>query len=68
VVRRRERFVDRPGNGTLTLSFGAQNILNTYPHENPGAVDGVGNRYGQFGPFGFNGGYYYTRIGFGWGS
>ena len=51
-----------------TLSIGAQNVLNTYPDENPGAVAGVGNRYGQFGPFGFNGGYYYTRIGYGWGS
>ena len=54
--------------GNATLAIGAQNVLNTYPDENPGAVAGVGNRYGQFGPFGFNGGYYYTRIGFGWGS
>ena len=29
---------------------------------------GVGNRYGQFGPFGFNGGYYYVRINYGWGA
>ena len=54
--------------GNARLSIGAQNISNTYPDENPGAVAGVGNRYGQFGPFGFNGGYYYTRIGYGWGS
>ena len=52
----------------VTLAIGAQNILNTYPEENPGAVAGVGNRYGQFGPFGFNGGYYYVRINYGWGS
>ena len=52
----------------VTLSLGAQNIFNTYPDENPGAVAGVGNRYGQFGPFGFNGGYYYMRINYGWGS
>ncbi len=52
----------------FTLSIGAQNIFNTYPDENPGAVSGVGNRYGQFGPFGFNGGYYYTRVSFGWGG
>ena len=52
----------------VTLSVGAQNIFNTYPDENPGAVAGVGNRYGQFGPFGFNGGYYYVRINYGWGS
>ena len=52
----------------VTLSVGAQNIFNTYPDENPGSVSGVGNRYGQFGPFGFNGGYYYVRINYGWGS
>ena len=52
----------------VTLSVGAQNIFNTYPAENPGAVAGVGNRYGQFGPFGFNGGYYYMRLNYGWGS
>ncbi len=52
----------------VTLYVGAQNVLNVYPDENPGAVTGVGNRYGQFGPFGFNGGYYYVRINYGWGS
>ncbi len=52
----------------ITLSVGAQNIFNTYPDENPYAIDGVGNRYGQFGPFGFNGGYYYVRINYGWGA
>ena len=52
----------------ITLSVGAQNIFNTYPDENPGSVSGVGNRYGQFGPFGFNGGYYYVRINYGWGA
>ena len=51
-----------------TLSIGAQNVLDTDPDGNPGAVTGVGNRYGQFGPPDLNGGYYYTRIGFGWGS
>ena len=55
-----------PFGDAVTLSVGAQNVLNTYPDENPGAVSGVGNRYGQFGPFGFNGGYYYTRINYGW--
>ena len=52
----------------VTLSFGAQNVFNTYPDENPGALAGVGNRYGQFGPFGFNGGYYYVRIGYTFGN
>ena len=57
-----------PFGDAATLSVGMQNLLNTYPDQNPGALDGVGNRYGQFGPFGFNGGYYYTRIGYSWGS
>ncbi len=49
-----------------TLAIGAQNALNTYPEEYPGAAAGVGNRFGQFTPFGFNGGYYYTRVRYGW--
>ena len=49
-----------------TLTVGAQNLLNTYPAEYPGAAAGVGNRFGQFTPFGFNGGFYYTRLGSSW--
>ncbi len=49
-----------------TLTVGAQNVLNTFPEEYPGAAAGVGNRFGQFTPFGFNGGFYYTRIGYSW--
>ena len=56
------------GDNGVTLSVGAQNVLNTYPDEHPGAFESNGNRYGQFGPFGFNGGYYYTRINYGWGG
>ena len=37
----------------LTLSVGAQNLLNTYPDKHPLAAGGTGNDYGQFGPFGF---------------
>ena len=54
-------FADR-----WTLAIGAQNALNTYPEEYPGAAAGVGNRFGQFTPFGFNGGLYYTRLSYGW--
>ena len=57
-----------PFGDEVTLSIGAQNIFNTYPDENRGAADGNGNLYGQFSPFGFNGGYYYVRINYGWGS
>ena len=49
-----------------TLTAGAQNLLNTYPEEYPGAAAGVGNRFGQFTPFGFNGGFYYTRLSYSW--
>jgi iron complex outermembrane receptor protein len=49
-----------------TLTVGAQNLLNTYPEEYPGAAAGVGNRFGQFTPFGFNGGFYYTRLRYSW--
>ena len=49
-------------NTDLTLTIGAQNLFDTYPDENPGARSGVGNRYSQFTPFGFNGGFYYARL------
>ena len=49
-----------------TLTVGAQNVLNTFPQEYPGAAAGVGNTYGQFTPFGFNGGFYYTRLTYSW--
>ena len=54
-------FADR-----WTLTIGAQNVLNTYPEEYPGAAAGTGNRFGPFTPFGFNGGFYYTRLSYGW--
>ncbi|MCY3931862.1 MAG: TonB-dependent receptor [Acidobacteria bacterium] len=51
-----------------SIAIGVQNLLNTYPEDNPGAADGVGNRYGQFSPFGFNGSYYYVRFNYAWGQ
>ena len=54
-------FADR-----WTLTVGAQNAFNTFPQEYPGAAAGVGNTYGQFTPFGFNGGFYYTRLSYSW--
>ena len=54
--------------GGVELAIGAENLLNTYPDVNEYGADTVGNRYGQFSPFGFNGSYYYTRIGYGWGG
>jgi len=49
-------------NDSLRLMVGAQNLLDTYPQDNPGAASGVGNAYSQYSPFGFNGAYYYMRL------
>ena len=46
----------------VNLAFGAENLLNTYPDVNPYGAYSVGNQYGQFSPFGFNGSFYYTRL------
>ena len=55
-----------PVGGGATLAFGGQNVLNTYPDEHPLARQRLGNRYSQFTPFGFNGGYYYVRVTHAW--
>ena len=47
-----------------TLAFGGENVLNTYPEVNMFGANTVGNQYGQFSPFGFNGAYYYARLGY----
>ena len=46
----------------LSVVVGAQNAFDETPDENPGAAAGVGNRYSQFSPFGFNGAYWYARV------
>ncbi|MEM6453903.1 MAG: TonB-dependent receptor [Acidobacteriota bacterium] len=46
----------------LTITLGGQNVTDTFPSENPGARSGVGNRYSQFTPFGFNGAFGYARL------
>ena len=55
-----------PVGGGATLALGGQNVLNTYPDEHPLARQRLGNRYSQFTPFGFNGGYYYVRVTHAW--
>ena len=57
-----------PFGGGATLALGVENLLNAYPDVNMFGADTVGNAYAQFSPFGFNGSYYYTRIGYGWGN
>ena len=49
-------------NDQVTVVLGATNVLDEVPDENPGAASGVGNRYSQFSPFGFNGSYWYLRV------
>ena len=51
------------GDG-LALTLGGRNILNTFPDENPNGADSVGNKYGQFSPFGFDGAYWYAKVGY----
>ena len=57
-----------PLPNATSIAIGVQNLLNTYPDVNPGGADGVGNQYGQFSPFGFNGAYYYVRFNYAWGQ
>ena len=45
----------------VTLAVGAENILDTYPDENPRARSGVGNLYSQHSPFGFQGALFYVK-------
>ncbi len=46
----------------LSVVLGAQNVFDQTPEDNPGAASGVGNKYSQFSPFGFNGGFWYARV------
>ena len=47
----------------LSISLGVQNLLDQYPDENPKSGN-IGNQYGQFSPFGFNGRYVYAKFGY----
>ena len=47
----------------LIITLGVQNLLNTYPDENPKSGN-IGNQYGQFSPFGFNGAFWYAKFGY----
>ena len=48
-----------------TLAFGGQNVFNTFPDVSPNATS-VGERYSEYTPWGFNGGYYYVRLSYTW--
>ena len=47
------------------LAVGAQNVFNTFPDMSPNARS-VGERYSEYTPWGFNGAYYYIRLGYTW--
>ena len=49
-------------NDNTTIVLGMQNALDETPDENPSASAGVGNKYSQYSPFGFNGGFWYLRV------
>ena len=45
--------------------YGVQNLLDQYPVDNPWA--GIaGAKYGERGPYGFNGGFYYAKVRMTW--
>ena len=48
----------------ITVTAGGQNVFNNYPDENPTAAATTGNSYGQFCPFGFDGAFWYGRLGY----
>ena len=53
--------------GGATLAVGGQNAFNTYPQVSARA-NSVGEKYSEYTPWGFNGAYYYVRVGYGWGN
>ena len=55
-----------PLGDAVSLAVGARNVLDTYPDMNPNAGR-LGNRYPPSTPFGFDGGFYYTRLDYRWG-
>ena len=56
-----------PIGENVAVAIGGENILNTYPDVNQHGAFTVGNNYGQFSPFGFNGANFYVRVNYGWG-
>ena len=57
--------VSVPLSETTKLAFGAQNVFNMFPDMSPNATS-VGERYSEYTPWGFNGAYYYIRLGYTW--
>ena len=47
----------------IAITVGGTNVLNQYPDENPKSGN-IGNKYGQFSPFGFDGAFWYAKVGY----
>ena len=47
----------------LSLLIGASNIFDAVPDEHPRGASDTGQRYHEHSPFGFNGAYWYLRVG-----
>ena len=60
-------FLNVPFMQAVTLAAGAENVFDQYPRRVPyegGGGSGVGMKYPEASPYGFNGGFYYLRAGF----
>jgi iron complex outermembrane receptor protein len=49
-------------NKQLTVAVGAQNLFDKYPDHIGVSNSSFGDNWGSYSPFGFTGGYYYTRL------
>ncbi len=49
----------------FVVTLGVDNFLNNYPDPNPNARTGLGNRYSQYSPAGFNGRFLYAKLAIG---
>jgi iron complex outermembrane receptor protein len=51
--------------GRMSLAVGGDNVTNTYPHQARASLEGI-LPYPETSPFGFEGAYYYGRLGYQW--
>ena len=61
-----EAMVHYAATNHLTVTLGAENIFDETPEENPNARTGLGNRYSQYAPGGFNGRFAYLKVSMEW--
>ena len=48
--------------GSVRVTLGADNVLDAYPELNPNRFTGLGNKYSQYAPAGFNGRFMWVRV------